>query len=166
MMKSDTSTNDSYSEVSKVPVSFCTGDLPFKSGFLTIGILGPTGQGRLRGIVLVHNLARSFAVEIAEFLVQQNTITGFLFECLEIISGNLIGDISKNENAWQSENQLTWIRRICQKQSRCHCTDTRIQTFATLLDGIPHQNALYALVDAEKYRSCPAKWQCLPSLGL
>jgi hypothetical protein len=64
--------------------------VPFRSVFLTTGTFTGPDQSRLLGIVLDHNLESSFAVEMAEFLVQQKIIIGFLFECLEMMSGSLL----------------------------------------------------------------------------
>lgn len=63
--------------------------LPFSSEFLTTGTLTGPAQSLFPGIVFDHNLASSFAVEMAEFLVQQKIIIGFLLECFEITSGSL-----------------------------------------------------------------------------
>ena len=47
-------------------------------------------QKRAGGLVMVHKRARSLAVLVEEFRVQQKIMIGFLHECVPMTSGSLI----------------------------------------------------------------------------
>lgn len=56
-------------------------------------LLGPF-HSLLGGLVADHRLARSFAVAMDEFLVQQKIMIGFLHECFAMTSGSLYDSVS------------------------------------------------------------------------
>lgn len=62
-----------------------------------MGFFGPF-HSRCGAFVVVHNFARFFEVAMAEFLVQQKIIIGFLCECFEITSGSLRG-VCQSDNS-------------------------------------------------------------------